>query len=194
MMKALQAPHHCHRFIEKEVKTDTTEHSQKPIHSKYSLIWANASDRYLCECSSERPDVGHIIYAEPNQRQTAGRNNIQHQQSLLDGINHQLQRNEEVPMKKSLKGAVTTGIAGILLAGGLASPASAVEGNFFASAPGPGLCHRFDIEFYTPNSKQAPRKEHITACGSQNQSRYFKSAHTNWRITANYNYRSPGAR
>ena len=97
-------------------------------------------------------------------------------------------------MKKSLKGAVTTGIAGILLAGGLASPASAVEGNFVASAPGPGLCHRIDIQFYTPNSKQAPRNEHITACGSQSQSRYFKSAHTNWRIVANYNYSWPGAK
>lgn len=41
-------------------------------------------------------------------------------------------------MKKSLKGAITAGAVGIILAGGLASPASAAAGidsNFYVTGP-----------------------------------------------------------
>lgn len=96
-------------------------------------------------------------------------------------------------MKKSLKGAVTTGVASLLLAGALAPPASAIGGPFYASAPGPGLCHRIDFEFYTPNSSKPPKKEHVVSCGSVTVVYIFKSSHTHWRITDNYNYSSPGA-
>lgn len=39
-------------------------------------------------------------------------------------------------MKKSLKGAITAGAAGIILAGGIASPASAaIKGPFYVTGP-----------------------------------------------------------
>ena len=49
-------------------------------------------------------------------------------------------------MKKSLKGAITAGAAGIILAGGIASPASAaIKGPFYVTGPGPGKCHEITL-------------------------------------------------
>ena len=79
-------------------------------------------------------------------------------------------------MKKSLKGAITAGAVGIILAGGLASPASAAAGidsNFYVTGPGPG---------------QHPRHEIMTKCGTGKLVRHYKSAHTHWRIAGDRTY------
>ena len=94
-------------------------------------------------------------------------------------------------MKNSLKGAITAGAVGIILAGGLASPASAAAGidsNFYVTGPGPGQCHEITLEFYMPGSGQHPRHEIMTKCGTGKLVRHYKSAHTHWRIAGDRTY------
>ena len=87
-------------------------------------------------------------------------------------------------MKKSLKGAITAGAAGIILAGGIASPASAaIKGPFYVTGPGPGKCHELDIDLYTPGSSQASRHESLLACGNRTSTAHFRSNHTHVRTT-----------
>ena len=55
-------------------------------------------------------------------------------------------------MKTSIKGALTAGIVGMILASSLATPANAavIERDFSVTGPGLGKCRELDIEFYTP--------------------------------------------
>ena len=93
-------------------------------------------------------------------------------------------------MKKYLKGAITAGAAGIILAGGMASPASAaIKGPFYVTGPGPGKSHEITIEFYTPGSAQHSRIERMTKCGTGKTVRNYNSNHTKWRIIGNRVYR-----
>ena len=93
-------------------------------------------------------------------------------------------------MKKSLKGAITAGAAGIILSGGIASPASAaIKGPFYVTGPGPGKCHEITLEFYTPGSGQHSRIERMTKCGTGKTVRHYNSNHTHWRIIGNRVYR-----
>jgi hypothetical protein len=107
-----------------------------------------------------------------------------------DNITTHHHRNEEAIMKKSLKGAITAGAAGVILAGGLASPASAanIDSDFVVTGPGAGKCHEIILEFYTPGSGQHPRHEYMTKCGSGKLVRHYKSNHTHWRIIGNRVY------
>lgn len=93
-------------------------------------------------------------------------------------------------MKKSLKGAITAGAAGVILAGGLASPASAanIDSDFVVTGPGAGKCHEITLEFYTPGSGQHSRIERMTKCGTGKTVRHYKSNHTHWRIIGNRVY------
>ena len=94
-------------------------------------------------------------------------------------------------MRKLLKGSLTAVGAGVVLAAGMATPASAVgiDSNFYASAPGEGWCHKIILEFYTPGSSQNPRFETIYACGNHMSVQHFKTIHTHWKIVVNVNQR-----
>ena len=86
-------------------------------------------------------------------------------------------------MKASIKGALTAGIVGMILASSLATSANAavIERDF--SGPGSGKCRELDIEFYTPGSSQAPRHESLLACGNRTATAHFRSNHTHVRTT-----------
>ena len=77
-------------------------------------------------------------------------------------------------MKTSLKGVLSAGAIGMILAGTLAPPASAatIERDFTLS-----------IEFFTPGSKQVPRHESITACGNQKKTVHYRSNHTRYTVS-----------
>jgi len=88
-------------------------------------------------------------------------------------------------MKTSIKGALTAGIVGMILASSLATPANAagIERDFSVTGPGLGKCRELDIEFYTPGSSQASRHESLVACGNRTSTAHFRSNHTHVRTT-----------
>ena len=88
-------------------------------------------------------------------------------------------------MKTSIKGALTAGIVGMILASSLATPANAavIERDFSVTGPGFGKCRELDIEFYTPGSSQASRHESLLACGNRTSTAHFRSNHTHVRTT-----------
>ena len=88
-------------------------------------------------------------------------------------------------MKTSIKGALTAGIVGMILASILATPANAavIERDFSVTGPGLGKCRELDIEFYTPGSSQASRHESLVACGNRTSTAHFRSNHTHVRTT-----------
>ncbi|WP_309323758.1 hypothetical protein [Actinomyces stomatis] len=88
-------------------------------------------------------------------------------------------------MKASIKGALTAGVVGVILASSLATSANAavIERDFSVTGPGSGKCRELDIEFYTPGSSQAPRHESLLACGNRTATAHFRSNHTHVRTT-----------
>ena len=88
-------------------------------------------------------------------------------------------------MKTSIKGALTAGVVGVILASSLATSANAavIERDFSVTGPGSGKCRELDIEFYTPGSSQAPRHERLRACGNRTATAHFRSNHTHVRTT-----------
>lgn len=88
-------------------------------------------------------------------------------------------------MKTSIKGALTAGVVGVILASSLATSANAavIERDFSVTGPGSGKCRELDIEFYTPGSSQAPRHESLLACGNRTTTAHFRSNHTHVRTT-----------
>ena len=88
-------------------------------------------------------------------------------------------------MKTSIKGALTAGVVGVILASSLATSANAavIERDFSVTGPGAGKCRELDIAFYTPGSSQAPRHESLLACGNRTATAHFRSNHTHVRTT-----------
>ena len=76
-------------------------------------------------------------------------------------------------MKTSLKGVLSAGAIGMILAGTLAPPASAAD----------GWGSTLSIEFFTPGSKEVPRHESITACGNQKKTVHYRSNHTRYTVS-----------
>ena len=88
-------------------------------------------------------------------------------------------------MKTSLKGVLSAGAIGMILAGALAPPASAatIERDFTVTSPGDGWCSTLSIDFFTPGSKEVPRHESITACGNQKKTVHYRSNHTRYTVS-----------
>ena len=88
-------------------------------------------------------------------------------------------------MKTSLRRVISASAISMILAGTLATPASAatIERDFNVTGPGPGKCRELNIEFYTPGSSQAPRHENLLACGNRTTTAHFRSNHTHVRTT-----------